>query len=55
MQWRHLKYLSSLKYKNLGNDFEVILQDIFFLVVTQPTVTCSKLIIETLEQGVKYI
>ena len=27
----------------------------FFLIRTQPTITCSKLRIETLEQGVKYV
>ena len=25
------------------------------LVITQPAITCSKLTIETLEQGVKYV
>ena len=26
-----------------------------FLIVSQPAITCSKLRIETLEQGVKYV
>ena len=27
----------------------------FYLFITQPAITCSKLTIETLEQGVKYV
>ena len=30
--------------------FQVIL-----IIISQPTITCSKLTIETLEQGVKYV
>ena len=30
-------------------------KNIFVWVFTQPAITCSKLMIETLEQGVKYV
>ena len=36
-------------------DFEVIVKRITNLIASQPAFTCSKLIIKTLEQGVKYV
>ena len=42
-------WLSEIKKKNESwNSIEVLLQ-------SQPAITCSKLTIETLEQGVKYV
>ena len=42
--------LNFSKIKYFGNDFSFSKNDI-----SQPTITCSKLTIETLEQGVKYV
>ena len=39
--------------REMYNEFTSCVQELFNS--TQPAITCSKLIIETLEQGVKYV
>ena len=35
--------------------FKTMMRNSFLPIISQPAVTCSKLTIETLEQGVKYV
>ena len=46
---KYLPYFFTQQFNELFFDFE------FKFIATQPAITCSKLTIETLEQGVKYV
>ena len=44
-----------INHPNTGNMRQIQTLIKFLLAIPQPEITCSKLTIETLEQGVKYV
>ena len=53
--WKHQKTIRFLMFSGGGDKKVPVKPDIFRILKAQSAFTCSKLIIEILEQGVRYV
>ena len=59
--WKYWKCKKKLKIENINQQLKNKIEPLYFITKyfkippLQPAITCSKLTIETLEQGVKYV